>query len=79
MAGVNWSGLWNIIPMVGIHNTELNEWYDLSGNCSVRKLGLDTQGGLVTLASKTRGEVEVFIAGARAMGKMISRIADPRE
>lgn len=74
--GVNLNGAWCYEPVRLTYHDDLDEWYDKHGNLCVKKLGLDhNDSHLTTFASVNKQEVEIFIAGAKAIVKAARNIA----
>jgi hypothetical protein len=69
------NGLWCDKPKRLTWDAGLKEYYDASGDLSVRGIGLVTRGGLTTFASENKEEVKIFIAGAKTMAKQIMNVA----
>lgn len=74
MIGINLNGLWDNKPIEGIWNKELKCWYDKSGNFSVDIIGFDERDSYLMFSSYNKKDVELFILGARSLGKLIKNL-----
>ena len=74
---VNRAGLWSSKPMRmaleidPIVPVSQRRWWDASGNFCVERLGLRQKIVITTFASENKHEVEIFIAGVRALADAI--------
>ena len=73
--GINLNGPWATKPFRLTYDDELDEWYDKAGNLSVKKLGVHRHYGIITFASESKHEVEIFIAGIKAASQTIINVA----
>jgi hypothetical protein len=73
--GINLNGPWAAKPFRLIYDYELDEWYDKAGDLGVKKLGVHRHYGVITFASESKHEVEIFIAGMKAASQTIINVA----
>lgn len=68
-AGINLSGLWG--PYKMSYYKALDEYFDKSGDCSIKQLGKhQPHGDIITFASTTRKETILWVRGVKATMKM---------
>lgn len=84
VAGLNLSGLWSTKPLKA--HRDMGSWWVASGplkdDAFVEKLGLHDRDGLITFASTSKRDVQLWIDGVLSSFKFLREwtwILDPRE
>ena len=72
---LNMRGIISDTPIKGKKVRELAGWYDKEEEIWCSKLGLDNREScVITFASKSKKEVEIFLKGAKALRKILAVI-----
>jgi len=70
-SAINLSGLWG--PVYMTKEKHIGDYWDKSGNLSVSKLGLNIKDGIITFASTSEKDVELWTSGIKSAMHMISK------
>jgi len=68
-AAINLVGVWG--PKKLSYAEDICEYYDRTGNFSVKKLGQHKDGYIITFASTSKEEVELWVSGVKAAMAML--------
>lgn len=69
-AAINLTGAWG--PYKMYYNENIDEYFDSSGDFSIKKLGLDNRGQIIAFGSTDRNEVKLWVSGVKAAMKLMS-------
>lgn len=70
-ARVNLSGLVSVCPIRVTYRSELEGWWDKTGEFDVTRPGIEGTSGSITFSSENKKEVQTWIEGACAVMQLL--------